>query len=151
MSTVLDTVSPVAIELVITGVVRGKTIELDRAPGLPEGQRVSVNLSPLRESSRHQGFPREVMSLSKQLHIEDYLNKVYEMTRRMFPLARKVEVFVEDDPEIANQKYIVFQVTVPGLDAAGFLDGERRWVAELFRCCPTTVSSAFTLGLEMAD
>ncbi len=31
----------------IHGVVHGKTIELEREPGLPEGQRVAVELSPL--------------------------------------------------------------------------------------------------------
>jgi uncharacterized protein (DUF433 family) len=31
----------------IQGVIHGKTIELERAPGLPEGQRVAVEVSPL--------------------------------------------------------------------------------------------------------
>jgi uncharacterized protein (DUF433 family) len=31
----------------IHGVIHGKTIELEREPGLPEGQRVAVELSPL--------------------------------------------------------------------------------------------------------
>jgi uncharacterized protein (DUF433 family) len=31
----------------IPGVIHGKTIELERAPGLPEGQRVAVEVSPL--------------------------------------------------------------------------------------------------------
>lgn len=31
---------------ILKGTVRGKTIELDREPGLPEGQAVSVSLFP---------------------------------------------------------------------------------------------------------
>jgi hypothetical protein len=31
----------------ITGIVRGKIIELDQAPGLPDGQAVAVTLQPL--------------------------------------------------------------------------------------------------------
>ena len=33
----------------IEGVIHGKTIELDRESGLPEGQRVAVEVSPLDE------------------------------------------------------------------------------------------------------
>lgn len=34
----------------INGVIHGKTIELEREPGLPEGQRIAVELRPLDES-----------------------------------------------------------------------------------------------------
>jgi uncharacterized protein (DUF433 family) len=33
----------------INGVIRGKTIELEREPGLPEGQRIAVDVRPLDE------------------------------------------------------------------------------------------------------
>ena len=33
----------------IQGVIRGKTIELEREPGLPEGLRVAVEVSPSNE------------------------------------------------------------------------------------------------------
>jgi hypothetical protein len=32
--------------MTIKGTIRGKTIELEHAPGLPDGQAVSVTLSP---------------------------------------------------------------------------------------------------------
>jgi hypothetical protein len=32
--------------VVVKGIVRGKTVELERAPGLPEGQEVKVTLQP---------------------------------------------------------------------------------------------------------
>jgi hypothetical protein len=31
----------------IPGVIHGKTIELEREPGLPDGQRIAVELRPL--------------------------------------------------------------------------------------------------------
>ena len=151
MSTALETSSPPSTDQVLIGVVRGKTIELDCSPGLPEGQRVSVNLWLLRDSNRNQEWPQDVAAFAKEHHVAEFLPNVYEMTRRMFSSARRLEVVLEEDPEIAGQKCIVFQVTVPRLDSTGFLDAERRWVDELFRCCPCTVSSAFSLGLEMAD
>jgi uncharacterized protein (DUF433 family) len=33
----------------INGVIHGKTIELEREPGLPEGQRIAVDVRPLDE------------------------------------------------------------------------------------------------------
>ncbi len=36
---------------VLTGTVHGKTIELDQAPGLPDGQHVNVTVQPLVEST----------------------------------------------------------------------------------------------------
>lgn len=33
----------------LTGVVHGKTIELDQAPGLPEGQPVHVTVEPMAQ------------------------------------------------------------------------------------------------------
>jgi hypothetical protein len=32
-----------------TGVIHGRTINLDRAPGLPDGQQVTVTMQPLIE------------------------------------------------------------------------------------------------------
>ena len=32
--------------VIVKGIIRGRTIELDQAPGLPEGQLVSVVLRP---------------------------------------------------------------------------------------------------------
>jgi hypothetical protein len=34
---------------VFKGVVRGKTIELDQSPGLPDGQEVTVNIQPVSQ------------------------------------------------------------------------------------------------------
>jgi hypothetical protein len=36
----------------LKGTIHGKTIELEIAPGLPEGQQVSVLVQPVDESSR---------------------------------------------------------------------------------------------------
>ena len=41
------------------GVVRGKTIELEEAPGLPDGQRVGVTIEPLPTTGPAQLPPRE--------------------------------------------------------------------------------------------
>jgi uncharacterized protein (DUF433 family) len=35
----------------LKGVIRGKTIELEQEPGLPEGQRVAVEIRPVEETA----------------------------------------------------------------------------------------------------
>jgi hypothetical protein len=47
--------------MTLKGVVHGKTIELDREPGLPEGQEVTVTVEPTPASSppRPGAFPSE--------------------------------------------------------------------------------------------
>ncbi len=39
----------------VKGIVRGKTIELERAPGIPDGQEVTVTVEPAAESSQPAG------------------------------------------------------------------------------------------------
>jgi uncharacterized protein (DUF433 family) len=43
--------------MVLKGVIHGKTIELDQAPGLPDGQKVGIELHPLEESRQVQAGP----------------------------------------------------------------------------------------------
>ena len=46
-----------------------------------------------------------------------YLPAVLAMTQRLFPDARRLALLVEDDPEIANDRHLVIEVDVSGLDA----------------------------------
>jgi hypothetical protein len=48
---------------VLTGVIRGKTIELEQEPDLPDGQRVSVRLDPQELPSTGAGSSRAAASL----------------------------------------------------------------------------------------
>ena len=47
--------------MILRGIVHGKTIELDREPGLPAGQEVTVKVEPVAASSppRPYAFPSE--------------------------------------------------------------------------------------------
>ena len=41
-----------SIQAVLKGVIRGRTIELDEEPGLPDGQSVTVTVQPSVEQTR---------------------------------------------------------------------------------------------------
>ena len=46
-------------KITVRGVVRGKTIELEQAPGLPDGQQVGVTIEPLPAAGPGQPPPGE--------------------------------------------------------------------------------------------
>src|SRR5207302_3758916 len=59
----------------------------------------------------------EVLAFAAEQGVSAYLPAVLAMTQRLFPDARRFAVLVEDDPEIANDRHIVIEVDVTGLDA----------------------------------
>jgi hypothetical protein len=91
----------------------------------------------------------EVAAYAAEQGVEDCLLPHWEMTRRLFPNARRIEVFLEDDPEIANLRFIVFQVAVAGLDVSQAVELQHRWCDESLQCCPPPRNSPFVLGLEL--
>ena len=131
------------------GVVRGKTIELDGDPDLPDGQIVAVVLRPLPSQSPEFASHADVVAFAREQQVEEYLPSVLEMTRRIFPSARRIAVTAEDDPEIANDKHIVIEVEAAGLNIEQALQARRQWCRDMFQCCPSTLVCVFRLGLEM--
>ena len=53
----------------------------------------------------------EVVEFATQQGVEEYLPKILEMTRRIFS-GVDVKVVVENDWEIPDERYIVFEVAV---------------------------------------
>jgi hypothetical protein len=74
-----------------------------------------------------------------------YLPAVMEMTRRLFPTA-PFTVFVEDDPELANDRHIVLEVDTSGFDLPELVATRQQWVQEIFQHCPSTHVCVFRLG-----
>jgi hypothetical protein len=88
----------------------------------------------------------EVWAFAEEKGAAAYLPAVLEMTRRVFPTA-PLKVFVEEDPEIADERSIVFEVIVPELDGEQLLAAHDRWHSGLFQHCPPTHVCLFCLGL----
>src|SRR5947208_1320428 len=56
----------------------------------------------------------EILPFAKKHGVDAYLYSVEKMTRRVFPDAARISLFIEDDPEIANDAHLVFEVFVSG-------------------------------------
>jgi hypothetical protein len=89
----------------------------------------------------------DVQVFAEKEGVAAYLPAVVAMTRRIFP-SWPIKVFLEDDPEIANDWHIVLEVEVPGepdVDRIVALDWQ--WSREIFDHCPSTHVSVFRLGM----
>lgn len=148
MSTVEQTASSPGQET-FRGILHGRTIELEHEPSLPDGQHVSVRLDPVAASP--QNWPPDVAAFAKEQHVEEFLPKVLELTQRVFPSAAGLNVVVTEDPEIADDKHIVFEVQAVGLDVPQAVASEMRWCREIFDFCPAPLVCVFRLGMRLSD
>jgi hypothetical protein len=70
--------------------------------------------------------PPEVVAFAREQGVEQYLAPLIELTRQVYPTATRFEVFTEDDPEIANDRHIVFELDAP-LTVEQSLEANARW------------------------
>ncbi len=62
--------------VIVKGVIHGKTIELDREPGMPEGQLVSVVLRPALPPG--EGLRRSFGAWSKEAgELDQFVEEIY--------------------------------------------------------------------------
>jgi hypothetical protein len=95
-------------------------------------------------------IPPEVLAFAAEQGAAAYLPAVVEMTRRIFPTA-PIAVFVEEDPEIADDRHIVLEVQVPqDTGVEELVTTHRQWVDDIFRHCPATHVCVFRLGVVAA-
>jgi hypothetical protein len=83
-----------------------------------------------------------VLAFAREQGVEQYLSPLIEWARQVYPTASRFEVFTEDDPEIANDTHIVFELDVP-LDLEQALQADRRWHDGLFRIVPAPLVCVF--------
>jgi hypothetical protein len=95
-------------------------------------------------------IPADVAAFAAERGVADYLPAVQVMTERVFPNA-PVTVRLEDDPEIVDERHIVFEVDVAGLDVLRYAELHWQWSRELFRVCPPTHVCLFGLHLNIGD
>ena len=91
-------------------------------------------------------WPPDVLAFAAAQGVSAYLNPLLDATRRVFP-GTSLETVVEDDPEVADDRRIVFRVDVTGWLADEIFKAENLWTEELFRCCPATHVWVFHLGM----
>jgi hypothetical protein len=93
-------------------------------------------------------LPPEVLAFAADQDVTAVLPAVLEMTQQLFPAAL-LNVVVEDDPEIANDRHLVVRVNVTNLDVPQALEAHYQWHRGLFACCPAPLVCTFRLGLEL--
>jgi hypothetical protein len=93
----------------------------------------------------------DVLEFAARNQVAGYLDPLREATRRLFPTARCLKVFLEGDPEIRDDWHIVFEVEVPAADVPDFLRAKYAWIDELYRVCPAPLVCTFRLTLVCRD
>jgi hypothetical protein len=86
--------------------------------------------------------PEDVVTFAREQNVEQYLGPLIELARQVYPGATRFEVLTEDDPEIANDRHIVFDLDV-ALDVEQALEADGRWHAGLFGIVPAPLVCVF--------
>ena len=86
--------------------------------------------------------PADVVTFAREQGVEQYLAPLSELARQVYPSATRFEVFTEDDPEIANDRHIVFELDVP-LTVEQGLEADRHWRSGVFRIVPAPLVCVF--------
>jgi hypothetical protein len=92
-------------------------------------------------------IPEEVRAFAASRGAENYLIPLLDLARQCFPGA-PVSVLLEDDPQIANLRFIVYEVDITGWDADQLGDAYDRWTPLFVQMCPPAVREAFVLGVR---
>lgn len=93
-------------------------------------------------------IPPEVVELAAEERVEEYLPKVIEMTRRLFPSASRFEVLLDEDPEIADDRHILMSVGIHG-SMSDAVNGRWQWCDGLGACCPAPLTCVFRIRLRL--
>jgi hypothetical protein len=90
----------------------------------------------------------EVWTFAVKWRLAKALLAVLEMTRNVFPGCEPV-LELEDDPELAGDRYIVVNVRGMGMDVPDAVKARKAWCAGLRSACPGQSAHVFRLRLEM--
>jgi hypothetical protein len=92
-------------------------------------------------------WPTDVLEFAAQHQVAGLLNVLHQAIDRLFPAAQEIRVRLEADPEIRDDRHLVFDVRVSRADVPDFGAAKRRWHEELFRLCPAPLVCLFRLLL----
>lgn len=93
--------------------------------------------------------PPDVLAFAEKVGVAEYLPAVLAMTRQLFP-TNSMQVFLEGDPEIADDWHIILEVQIPADSSAEELIAmHHRWNSDVFHNCPARYISIFRLGVML--
>jgi hypothetical protein len=96
-------------------------------------------------------WPADVKQFAASHGGEEYLEPLREALAGLFPTAVSASVRVYLDPELRDERHILFDVRVPGSDLGDLVKAKRTWVGELMRICPSVKLWLFGLYLVPLD
>ncbi len=94
------------------------------------------------------GFGADVCAFAAEQDVLGFLQPALDMTRRVFPDARHIATLLEDDPELAGDRHIVFEVEIGALEVARSVDRHWQWSRDLFQVCPARYACLFGLHVR---
>jgi hypothetical protein len=92
-------------------------------------------------------WPADVLTYAAEQKVQAYLDPLLEATYRLFPTLQSLRVTVEQDQELRDVRWIVFEVRVPQQDVPNFVQAVHAWTAEKYRICPAPLVCVFCLTL----
>jgi len=92
-------------------------------------------------------WPPDVLEFAVERQVANLLDPLRQALDRLFPAAQSIRVRLEEDPEIRDDRHIVFDVRISRADVPDFGKAKRRWHEELFRYCPAPLGCLFRLTL----
>lgn len=98
----------------------------------------------------HWQWPADVLALAAEKKVEPYLEPMLELTRRAFPTASWIKVRMQQDPELRDERCILFDVQV-ALTPQEAGTARKQWIREALGICPAPLITVFSLFLDLVD
>ncbi len=93
-------------------------------------------------------IPPEVRTFAHEQGVEQHLPGLIDLSHRVFPEASRFEILLDDDPDIPDDRHIVFRLAVP-IGVPESLAADREWIEGLNRLCPKALVCVFRLSLDL--
>ena len=95
-------------------------------------------------------WPEELLAVAEQQQLRHCLEPMLKATREIFPNARWIKVYAKTDYQEPQEKNIVFDVQVAGLDYPQYRDAQKAWNEKMLRLLPEQFIYHFFLFLRLS-